>query len=150
MVFLKYKNDSNLESSLLSTIQSYVANPSKMKIFWITLIIIFKKWYSNSAIPQNRAIPKNRAKILSARNLYRSPYFKVKNFRCIHMPNICFCFARFNYFIHTYSSNLLVLNFSVFGRSFKKKYKLCAISSLLKFIDGTIENNCEIRFEVFS
>ena len=89
-------------------------------------------------------------KILSARNSYRSPYFKVKNFRCIHMPNICFCFARFNYFIHTYSSNLLVLNFSVFGRSFKKKYKLCAISSLLKFIDGTIENNCEIRSEVFS
>ena len=37
MVFLKYKNGSNLESSLLSTIQSYVANPSKMKKFLITL-----------------------------------------------------------------------------------------------------------------
>ena len=62
-----------------------------------SVIIIFKKWYSN------RAIPQNRVKILSARNSYRSPYFKVKNFRCIHMLNICFCFARFNYFIHTYS-----------------------------------------------
>ena len=37
MVFLKYKNGSNLERSLLSTIQSYVANPSKMKFFLITL-----------------------------------------------------------------------------------------------------------------
>ena len=38
MVFLKYKNGSNLERSLLSTIQSYVANPSKMKNFLITLL----------------------------------------------------------------------------------------------------------------
>ena len=38
MVFLKYNNGSNLERSLLSLIQSFVANPSKMKIFLIRLL----------------------------------------------------------------------------------------------------------------
>ena len=40
MVFLKYNNGSNLERSLLSIIQSFVANPSKMKIFLIRLMLI--------------------------------------------------------------------------------------------------------------
>ena len=59
MVFLKYKNGSILERSLLSTIQSFVANPSKMKIFLIMLVrsIIYfflsffsliKRFYSKS------------------------------------------------------------------------------------------------------
>ena len=39
MVFLKYNNGSNLERSLLSIIQSFVANPSKMKNFLIRLIL---------------------------------------------------------------------------------------------------------------
>ena len=39
MVFLKYNNGSNLERSLLSIIQSFVANPSKMKNFLIRLLI---------------------------------------------------------------------------------------------------------------
>ena len=34
MVFLKYNNDSNLKRSLLSIIQNFVANPSKMNIFF--------------------------------------------------------------------------------------------------------------------
>ena len=40
MVFLKYNNGSNLERSLLSIIQSFVANPSKMKIFLIRLLFV--------------------------------------------------------------------------------------------------------------
>ena len=59
MVFLKYNNGSNLERSLLSIIQSFVANPSKMKIFLIMLVrsIIYfflsffsliKRFYSKS------------------------------------------------------------------------------------------------------
>ena len=47
MVFLKYKNGSNLERSLLSTIQSYVANPSKMKIFLMTLLFKVWSWAKN-------------------------------------------------------------------------------------------------------
>ena len=40
MVFLKYINGSNFERSLLSTIQSFVGNPSKMKKILITLLSI--------------------------------------------------------------------------------------------------------------
>ena len=47
MVFLKYKNGSNLERSFQSTIQCYVANPSKMKNFLIRLIITFDISQSN-------------------------------------------------------------------------------------------------------
>ena len=43
MVFLKYKNGSNLERSLLSTIQSYVTNPSKTKNFLIMLLCVLNE-----------------------------------------------------------------------------------------------------------
>ena len=56
MVFLKYNNGSNLERSLLSIIQSFVANPSKMKNFLIRLpskleSVKFQKQKWGKAVP---------------------------------------------------------------------------------------------------
>ena len=53
MVFLKYNNGSNLERSLLSLIQSFVANPSKMKIFLIRLLHRVSETVTENAIFQN-------------------------------------------------------------------------------------------------
>ena len=51
MVFLKYSNGSNLERSLLSIIQSFVANPSKIKMFLIRLLRTYAKNAANKRKP---------------------------------------------------------------------------------------------------